>query len=196
MQKIKFFGFDMDYTLAEYKSPEYEEMTLHVLMERLVSIGYPQELKDLRYDPSFPCRGIFFDKEFGNLLKVDQFGNILSCHHGFDVVPSMEVRELYPNKTVQASDNRYFILNTLFNLPETYAIAALVNFFDNHQDYTRVKRGVECGNILLSYHSMHQDVRAAMDYVHMKGSVKQKTLEDLERYVIKDPRLPLLLTRY
>jgi hypothetical protein len=51
---------------------------------------------------------------------------------------------------------------------ETYAIAALVNFFDNHQDYTRVKRGVECGNILLSYHSMHQDVRAAMDYVHMK----------------------------
>jgi hypothetical protein len=31
----------------------------------------------------------------------------------------MEVRELYPNKTVQASDNRYFILNTLFNLPGT-----------------------------------------------------------------------------
>ena len=24
LEKIKFFGFDMDYTLAEYKSPEYE----------------------------------------------------------------------------------------------------------------------------------------------------------------------------
>ena len=24
MEKIKFFGFDMDYTLAEYKSPQYE----------------------------------------------------------------------------------------------------------------------------------------------------------------------------
>ena len=24
MEKIKFYGFDMDYTLAEYKSPEYE----------------------------------------------------------------------------------------------------------------------------------------------------------------------------
>ena len=24
MEKIKFFGFDMDYTLAEYNSPQYE----------------------------------------------------------------------------------------------------------------------------------------------------------------------------
>ncbi len=24
MEKIKFFGFDMDYTLAEYKAPQYE----------------------------------------------------------------------------------------------------------------------------------------------------------------------------
>ena len=24
LEKIKFYGFDMDYTLAEYKSPEYE----------------------------------------------------------------------------------------------------------------------------------------------------------------------------
>jgi len=24
MEKIKFYGFDMDYTLAEYRSPEYE----------------------------------------------------------------------------------------------------------------------------------------------------------------------------
>ena len=27
MEKIKFYGFDMDYTLAEYKSPEYEVET-------------------------------------------------------------------------------------------------------------------------------------------------------------------------
>ena len=27
LEKIKFFGFDMDYTLAEYKSPEFEVRT-------------------------------------------------------------------------------------------------------------------------------------------------------------------------
>ncbi|XP_062522890.1 cytosolic purine 5'-nucleotidase-like isoform X2 [Corticium candelabrum] len=138
---------------------------------------------------------MFFDKDFGNLLKVDQFGNILVCYHGFELVPSTQVRELYPNKTVQASDHRYFVLNTLFNLPETYIIAALVNYFDSHSDYTKVKNGVECGNVLVSYKSMHQDLRAAMDWVHNEGHLKARTLENVEKYVVKDPRLPILLKR-
>lgn len=29
------------------------------------------------------CSGLWFDKQFGNLLKVDPFGNILACCHGF-----------------------------------------------------------------------------------------------------------------
>ena len=28
-------------------------------------------------------RGLWFDRVFGNLLKVDGFGNILVCVHGF-----------------------------------------------------------------------------------------------------------------
>lgn len=27
--------------------------------------------------------GLWFDKHYGNLLKVDPFGNILACCHGF-----------------------------------------------------------------------------------------------------------------
>ncbi|CAB4041727.1 cytosolic purine 5 -nucleotidase, partial [Paramuricea clavata] len=42
ISKIKFFGFDMDYTLAAYKSPEYEAMTFRLLVTRLVEIGYPK----------------------------------------------------------------------------------------------------------------------------------------------------------
>ena len=36
--------------------------------------------------------------------------------------------------------------------------------------------------------NIFQDVRSAMDYVHMKGTLKEKTCEDLEKYVHKDPR--------
>ncbi len=39
MEKIKFFGFDMDYTLAMYKSPQYEQLGFDLVVERLVSIG-------------------------------------------------------------------------------------------------------------------------------------------------------------
>ncbi|MEQ2172651.1 Cytosolic purine 5'-nucleotidase [Goodea atripinnis] len=56
MEKIKCFGFDMDYTLAVYKSPEYESLGFELTVERLVSIGYPQELLSFVYDPSFPTR--------------------------------------------------------------------------------------------------------------------------------------------
>ncbi|NWR58557.1 5NTC nucleotidase, partial [Bucorvus abyssinicus] len=47
----------------------------------------------------------------------------------------------------------------------------------------------------MSFQSMFQDVREAMDHVHLSGCLKEKTLEDLEKYVVKDPRVPLLLSR-
>lgn len=39
-----------------YKSPEYESLGFDLTVERLVSIGYPQELLSFVYDPSFPTR--------------------------------------------------------------------------------------------------------------------------------------------
>ncbi|CAI8009130.1 Cytosolic purine 5'-nucleotidase [Geodia barretti] len=88
MERIKYIGFDMDYTLVEYKSPEYEMLCFDMVVKRLISIGYPPEIAGLKYDPTFPLRGLFFDKQYGNLLKADQFGNILSCFHGFKSLTS------------------------------------------------------------------------------------------------------------
>lgn len=42
--------------LPVYKSPEYESLGFELTVERLVSIGYPQELLSFVYDPSFPTR--------------------------------------------------------------------------------------------------------------------------------------------
>uniref|UniRef100_A0A673NPI6 Cytosolic purine 5'-nucleotidase n=1 Tax=Sinocyclocheilus rhinocerous TaxID=307959 RepID=A0A673NPI6_9TELE len=138
MEKIKCFGFDMDYTLAVYKSPEYESLGFDLTVERLVSIGYPQELLNFVYDPAFPTRGLVFDTMYGNLLKVDAYGNILVCAHGFNFLRGPEIRELYPNKFIQRGDTeRFYILNTLFNLPETYLFACLVDFFTSCSRYTR-----------------------------------------------------------
>lgn len=41
-----------------YKSPEYESLGFELTVERLVSIGYPQELLSFVYDPSFPTRSV------------------------------------------------------------------------------------------------------------------------------------------
>lgn len=73
MQKIKFVGFDMDYTLAgalicisaesysftEYKTPEFEILAYKHIIERLISIGYPEEIRKFEYTPHFPVRCVF-----------------------------------------------------------------------------------------------------------------------------------------
>ncbi|CAB3999206.1 cytosolic purine 5 -nucleotidase isoform X3, partial [Paramuricea clavata] len=139
--------------------------------------------------------GLLFDTELGNLLKVDTYGNILICVHGFDFCPSSYIRKVYQNKFVDPDSDRYFILNSIYNLPEVYLIACLVNHFDHSEHYKRINTGVKCDPVVLSYRSMHQDVRAAMDYLHDCEGLKNETLKNIDKYVIKDPRLPKLLHR-
>ncbi|XP_032671926.1 cytosolic purine 5'-nucleotidase isoform X2 [Odontomachus brunneus] len=195
LENIKFYGFDMDYTLAEYKSPQYEQLGFTLLKDRLVSLGYPQEIKAFEYDPSFPVRGLWFDTLYGNLLKVDAYGNILVCVHGFEFLKHSQVYELYPNKFLQLDESRVYVLNTLFNLPETYLLACLIDFFTNSPQYTREKTGVKEGELTMSFRSIFQDVRSAVDWIHLHGDLKTKTIENLDEYVKKDERLPMFLTR-
>ncbi|XP_018318589.1 cytosolic purine 5'-nucleotidase isoform X2 [Agrilus planipennis] len=195
LENIKFYGFDMDYTLAEYKSPEYEKLGFDLVKHRMVSIGYPQEILEFEYDPTFAVRGLWFDSVYGNLLKVDAYGNILTCVHGFEFLKHSEVYELYPNKFLKLDESRVYVLNTLFNLPETYLLACLVDFFTNSPQYTKTLTGVNCGDLNMSFKSIFQDVRSAVDWVHLHGDLKQKTIENLERYVNKDDRLPMFLDR-
>ena len=107
----------MDYTLALYKSPQYEILAFNQVVEQLLKLGYPQEIKNFVYDPSFPVRGLWYDKVYGNLLKVDSFGNILVCVHGFKFLKSTEIYKYYPNKYINFDESRIYSLNTLFNLP-------------------------------------------------------------------------------
>lgn len=39
-------------------------------MADLVSIGYPPGICALKYDPTYPLRGLLFDTVLGNFLKV------------------------------------------------------------------------------------------------------------------------------
>ncbi|XP_022919856.1 cytosolic purine 5'-nucleotidase isoform X2 [Onthophagus taurus] len=195
LENIKFYGFDMDYTLAEYISPEYERLGFNLVKERMVDIGYPQEILEFEYDPAFTVRGLWFDALYGNLLKVDAYGNILVCVHGFEFLKHSQVYELYPNKFLKLDESRVYVLNTLFNLPETYLLACLVDFFCNSPQYTTSQTGVKCGELFMSFKSIFQDVRNAVDWIHLQGDLKLKTTQNLQQYVKKDERLPMFLQR-
>jgi len=196
LENITYFGFDMDYTLAVYKSPSYEDLAFTLTIRRLIDQGYPSDLQNFKYDPTFPVRGLMFDKQFGNLLKVDTFGNILLAVHGFEFVIGDELRDYYPNKFVQwENDDRFMIYNTLFGLPEIYLLACVIHHFESDSNFSRKRTGVTNGDMELSYKSMCHDIRHAVDWLHGQGSLKTETVKNIENYIAKDPRLPKLLHR-
>ena len=57
LAQIKCFGFDMDYTLAEYISPEFDQLGCRLTQQWMVDhLGYDQQILDIQYDPNFPIR--------------------------------------------------------------------------------------------------------------------------------------------
>ena len=47
-----------------------------------------------------------------------------------------DISEKYPNRFMLLDDSRIYVLNTLFNLPETYMLACIVDFFTSSPEYT------------------------------------------------------------
>eukprot|EP01132_Coremiostelium_polycephalum_P005679 gene5679-7068_t len=136
LDRIEYYGFDMDYTLAVYNSPDFEELAYDMVIDRLIKIGYPKTIKKLKYDPSFPIRGLFLDCELGNLLKIDNFGNIILCVHGKKKLTSRETYELYPSMRVHGDEigKRFYLLNTLFTLPEACLYGDLVEHLESESN--------------------------------------------------------------
>ena len=51
------------------------------------------------------------------------------------------LRKYYPNKFINKEDGkRYFIYNTLFNLPEIYAIASMIDMYEKLDEYVTVEK--------------------------------------------------------
>lgn len=90
----------------------------------------------------------FLNSKLSNLLYF--------CDSLILIYFSSQVYELYPNKFLQLDESRVYVLNTLFNLPETYLLACLVDFFTNSPQYVRENAGVKCGELLLSFKSIFQ----------------------------------------
>jgi len=197
LSKITCYGFDMDYTLCEYVSPKFDELAFTLAKQFIVdNLGYPAEILDIEYNHQFPVRGLWFDRNTGNLLKVDQFGKILDCCHGFRVLKSEEIKAQYPGKIQRKDDKRIFVMNTVFNLAETFLVAALIDLFESKEDTECTSTGWVRDEQVVPFAQVFKDVRSAIDDMHVASCLLKKTcLANLPEYVIKDSRLPVMLQR-
>ncbi|MEZ5065003.1 MAG: HAD-IG family 5'-nucleotidase [bacterium] len=181
MSRIGAVGFDLDYTLANYRVRELDELAFRLTREKLVEKrGYPAEILTFALDSAFVRRGLVLDTRRGNLLKMDYHNYVVRASHGTRPISSEERKGIYRTRRLRTSAEAYVSVDTHFHLPEVYLYLLLVDFFEDLRRPT-------------DFHQMYKDVRAMIDEAHADGSIKREIVQDPGRFLEVDPYLPQFL---
>ncbi|MPY93824.1 MAG: HAD-IG family 5'-nucleotidase [Acidimicrobiia bacterium] len=180
LRGIRAFGYDMDYTLVQYRSDEWERAAFEHARALLVDRGWPAG--DLVFNPAAFVQGLAFDLELGNLVKATRFGYVIRAQHGTRALPFDELRSTYSREYVDLGEPRWEFMNTLFSLSEASLFSQLVDLADR-------KALPE----VVGYDDVARALTEALDRSHTQGELKARIVADPERYVELDPDLPLAL---
>jgi HAD superfamily 5'-nucleotidase-like hydrolase len=180
LRSVRAIGYDMDYTLVDYRVEAFERMVHAQAVARLASEGWP--VAGLAFDPAMVARGLVIDTELGNLVKANRFGFVKRAMHGTRMLDYGEQREAYAATLVDLSDPRWVFLNTLFSLSEGCLYAQAVDLLDGGA----LPRPFE-------YASLYRHVRARVDAQHLEGHLKAEIAAAPDRYVVPDPEAALTL---
>jgi HAD superfamily 5'-nucleotidase-like hydrolase len=185
MKSIVAVGFDMDYTLAQYKPETFETMAYTGTIKKLVfNLGYPKELLDWQFDWKYMVRGLVLDKKRGNILKMDRHKYVKVAYHGFRQLSREDRAFTYGNGLSRESFDEpdYALVDTLFSLAEAYLFAQLVELKDANPE-----------KVPADYSQMYTDVRAAVDLCHRDGTLKEAVANDPGKYINEDKKIMPML---
>ncbi|HZI89117.1 MAG TPA: HAD-IG family 5'-nucleotidase [Candidatus Polarisedimenticolia bacterium] len=185
LSKIKAIGFDLDHTLAHYDPVPVEALAFDLTKQKLVSArGYPREILDLTYDPTFVIRGLVVDKKRGNLLKMDYFNYVSRGHHGLRELRPEERERAYRSSRIRLSHENYSSVDTLFHLPEVYLFLCVVGLME------------QAGKKTSDYTKVYDDVRSMIDEAHRDGSLKSVITANLDTYIRLDHEMRTVLDEF
>jgi HAD superfamily 5'-nucleotidase-like hydrolase len=179
-RSLKAIGYDMDYTLVEYRVEEFERQVFEFARERFLAQGWP--VAELVFDPGMVARGLVIDTELGNVVKANRFGLIRRAMHGTEPMSFSRQREVYSGTIVDLAEPRWVFLNTLFSLSEGCLYAQLVDLLD----LRRLPA-------VLGYPDLYQRVREMVDAQHLEGRLKAEIIAAPEACVVLDPEVALTL---
>lgn len=182
--EVKAVGFDMDYTLARYRSPEIDALAFTKALRFLVrEKDYPVFLLESHYDPAFAVRGLILDGEHGNLLKLAADRQVVRATHGRRMLEPAEIEAVYGRRRLTVSVPGFRSIDTLFEISECGLYAQLVDALD---------AGKLPGK---TYMGLFHDVRWAIDTAHRQGDMKAEILSHRDFFIPKDPQLGPALER-
>ncbi|XP_074304134.1 uncharacterized protein LOC141638687 [Silene latifolia] len=183
LDNVQVYGFDYDYTLAHYSS-NLQTLIYDLAKEHLVNeLRYPESCMKFKYDPTFPIRGLYYDKLKGCLLKLDFFGSIEpdGCYFGRRKLSREQIIEIYGTRHIGRDQARGLVsLMDFFCFSEACLIADIVqHFVDKKLEFDA------------SY--VYQDVNHAIQHVHRSGLAHRAIISDPHRYLVKNGQLHCFL---
>lgn len=184
-RNVKALGFDMDYTLSHYRSPEIDELAFRKASRLLVEEKhYPKWLLESSFDPTFAIRGLVLDGIRGNLLKLNSERLVVRACHGSNSLDRASIEQAYGKRRLTAAAKGFRSIDTLFEIPESHLYALLVDAVDGGQLPGK------------DYLQTFQDVRWAIDTAHRTGEMKAEILARRDFFILRDPELPRALDRW
>ncbi|MCX7117467.1 MAG: HAD-IG family 5'-nucleotidase [Legionellales bacterium] len=185
MKKIKTIGLDMDHTLIRYKTKNFEALVFQLIIQDLIHYKqYPEEIKSFKFNITDAIRGLVVDSQNGNILKLSRFGAIRESTHGTTKIDFSAQQQFYRSIYVDLSDPNYMAIDTSFSIAFCVLYAQLVDLKD------------KTTNNLPNYSSIARDVLSSVDKVHADGSLKQAICQNLDHFVIREPKVVEGIKRY
>jgi 5'-nucleotidase len=186
MEKIRYVGFDLDWTLADYDRDQMSRLAFKLTLERLVErFGYPPEILAAEFRADFCRRGLILDTEAGTVLKMNRHRYVGRAYHGRRFLEAPERGDLYRRDPINPASSRFYHADTLFELPEVNIFSEVIDLAIRQPDAVQVP----------SFVKLFQETRQAIDSIHADGTLKQHILANLESFLPQDPLLPLALER-
>ncbi len=180
LRTIRAIGYDMDYTLLHYHVEVWEERAYAYVKNGLKAQGWPVD--DLVFNPELVVQGLVVDTELGNVVKADRFGYIKHAFHGTRPLPFDVLRDTYRRTLVDLHEPRWRFMNTLFSISEAGLYLQLVDLLDAGKLPKRI-----------GYDDLYAAVRRTLDEAHLEGLLKAEIVADPDRFVVRDPEIPLTL---
>ena len=185
MRSIKAIGYDMDYTLIDYKMELFEERVYEYSKESLLNKGFPVE--GLKFNHELVVRGLVIDTEMGNILKVDRFGFVRRAMHGESMLSKAEIDEVYGQQPpIDLREGRWVFLNTLFSVSEGCLYAQLVRRLDSGVLLMESKPPFDAAKCS-TYEQLYRAVSKALFKAHVQGRMKAEVMNDPLRFINVDP---------
>lgn len=184
LSKISIFGFDYDYTLAEYKEPT-QKFIFDIARNRLVNkYGFPKNILKLEFNPDFIIRGLFYDPKRCVMMKLDSYSVIddKAAFRGLTPLSESELDELYSTRRmgvhrvdpnfVRRGRQFYQVLDE-FSIPEAYLFSSVYQFFEDN-------------NLRFDPILMFNAIRQAIADVHISRTLYHEVINNLDKHLEKN----------